>query len=151
MLKLFFHYIRNISESLCLKNYCVISFFQKLFNFSLGWTVESTFPSQDIIIFHRLLFLYILPNHQMNWNDWKMLICWCRTDICSCKLSAKVSFMLDTPFLVPPFCKLNHISVYFIQIITKSGWNLLIPFRESSAFFEVIPGVLGRSVNLNIA
>ena len=40
----FFHCIRNISESLYLKNYCVISFFQKLFNFFLVWTEESTSP-----------------------------------------------------------------------------------------------------------
>ena len=26
----------------------------------------------------------------------------------------------------------------------------LIPYRESDVFFEVIPGVLGRSVNFNI-
>ena len=49
-----------------------------------------------------------------------MLIRWCRTDICSCKLSEKVSLMLGNPFLVPSLCKLNHISVCFIQISTKS-------------------------------
>ena len=43
--------------------------------------------------------------------DWKMLIRWCRTDNCSCKLSEKVSLMLGNPFLVPCFCKLNYISV----------------------------------------
>ena len=53
----------------------------------------------------------------------KMHILWCRTDICNCKLSAKVSLMLDNPFLIPCLCKLNHISVCFIQISTK--WNYL--------------------------
>ena len=65
-----------------------------------------------------------------------------RTDIFSCKFSAKVSLMLDNPFLVPSLCKLNHISLCFIQISTKWPAKLLIPFRESTIFFEVIPGVL---------
>ena len=91
---------------------------------------------------HQELFLYILPSHYMNLRDqlWKMLILWCRTDICSSKFSAKVSLMLDNPFLVPSLCKLNHTSLCFIEISTKSPVKLLIPFRESN---EVIPGVLG--------
>ena len=80
----------------------------------------------------------------------KMHILWCRTDICSCKLSAKVSLMLYNPFPVPSLCKLNHISVCFIQISTKITYKQLIPFRECHVFVEVIPGVLGRSVNFNI-
>ena len=54
--------------------------------------------------------------------------------------------MLDNPFPVLSLCKLNHIS----QISTKITCKQLIPFRESYVFFEVIPGVLGRSVNFNI-
>ena len=42
-----------------------------------------------------------------------------RTDIFSCKFSAKVSLMLDNPFLVPSLRKLNHVSLCFIQISTK--------------------------------
>ena len=101
---------------------------------------------------HQVLFLYILSSHYRNLRDqpWKMLILWCKTDICSCKFSAKVSLMLDNPFLVPSLCKLNHISLCFIQISTKSPAKLLIPFRESNVFFEIIPDVLGRSVNFNI-
>ena len=104
---------------------------------------------------HHVLFIYIFPSHHMNLRetgheDWKMIILWCRTDICSCKLSAKVSLMLDNPFPVPYLCKLNDISVYFIQISTKITCKQLIPFRESNVFFEVIPVVLGRSVNFNI-
>ena len=57
---------------------------------------------------------------------------------------------LENPFPVPSLCKLNHISVCFIQISTKNTCNQLIPFRESHVFLEVIPGVLGRSVNFNI-
>ena len=63
-----------------------------------------------------------------------------RTYIFSCKFSAKVSLMLENPFLVLPFCKLNHISLSFIQISTKSPAKLLIPVRDSTVFFEVIPG-----------
>ena len=47
-----------------------------------------------------------------------------RTDIFSCKFSAKVSLMLENPFLVPFLCKLNHISLCFIQISTKSAYSL---------------------------
>ena len=61
----------------------------------------------------------------------KMHILWCRTDICSCKLSAKVSLMLDNPFPVLSLCKLNHISICFIQISTKITYKQLIPFEFS--------------------
>ena len=110
------------------------------------------FQHFDWDLTHQVLFLYILSSHPMNLRDqpWKMLILWCRTDICSCKFSAKVSLMLDNPFLVPSLCKLNHISLCFIQISTKSPAELLTSFRESMVFFEVIPGVLDRSVNFNI-
>ena len=46
------------------------------------------------------------------------------TDICSCKISAKVSLMLDNPFLVPSLCILNHISLCFIQSSTRSAYSL---------------------------
>ena len=112
------------------------------------------FQHFDWDLTHQVLFLYILPSHHMNLRDqpWKMLILWCRTDICSCKFSAKVSLMLDNPFLVPSLCKLNHISLCFIQISTKSPAKLLIPFRESTVFFffEIIVVVLGCSVNFKI-
>ena len=80
----------------------------------------------------------------------RMHILWYRTENCSCKLSANVSSVLDNPFPVPSLCQLNHISVCFIQISTKVTCKPLIPFRESHAFFEVIPSVLGHSVNFNI-
>ena len=101
---------------------------------------------------HQVLFLCILPSHHMNLRDqpWKMLILWCRTDICSCKFPAKVSLMLGNPFLVPSLCKLNHISLCFIQISTKSPANCLFPSGKAMYFFEVIPGDLGRSVTFNI-
>ena len=85
----------------------------------------------------------IIRTWEISIEDWKMLIRWCRTDIYCCKLSAKVSLMLDNPFLVPSLCKFHHISACFIQISTKSPAN-------SNVIFEVIPGVLGHSVNFNI-
>ena len=62
-----------------------------------------------------------------------------RTDICSCKFYVKVSLMLDNSFLAPFLCKLNHISLYFIQINTKSPAKLLFPFRESTVFLRSSP------------
>ena len=61
----------------------------------------------------HVLFVYILPSHHMNLRDQPWKILWCRTDIRSCKFSAKVSLMLDSPFLVPSLCKLNNISLCF--------------------------------------
>ena len=110
------------------------------------------FQHFDWDLTHQIFFLYVLPSHHINLRDqpWKMPILWCRADICSSKFSAKVSLMLDNPFLVPSLCKLNHISLCFIQISTKSSAKLLIPFKESNVFYEVIPSVLGHSVNFNI-
>ena len=101
---------------------------------------------------HQVLFLYILFSHHMKLRDqpWKMLILWYRTNIRSCKFSEKVSLMLENPFLVPSICRLNHISLCFIQISTKSPANGLFPSGKAMFFFEVILGVLGRSVNFNI-
>ena len=58
--------------------------------------------------------------------------------------------MLGNPFLAPSLCKLNHIiSLCFVQTSTKSPANCLFPSGKAMFFFEVIPGVLGRSVNFN--
>ena len=97
------------------------------------------FQHFDWDLTHQVLFLYILPSHHMNLrdqHDWKMLIRWCRTDICSCKLSAKVSLMLGNPFLVPSLCKLNHISLCFIQISTKSPAKSLISSGKAMFFWS---------------
>ena len=92
---------------------------------------------------------FIQPSYELDLRALKMHILWCRTDICSCKLSAKISLVLDNPFPVPSLCKMNHISVSFIQISTKTPTNNLFPLGKTM-FFKVIPGVLGRSVNFNI-
>ena len=100
------------------------------------------FQHSDWDLTHQVLFLYIFPSHHMNLrdqHDWKMLIRWCRTDICSCKISAKVSLMLDNPFLVPSLCKLNHISLCFIQISTKSAYSL----QGKQCFFWSHPRCFG--------
>ena len=104
------------------------------------------FQHFDWDLTHQVLFLYIFPSHHMNLrdqHDWKMLIRWCRTDICSCKLSAKVSLMLDNPFLVPSLCKLNHISVCLIQISTKLPANSLFPSGKAMFFFWSRPRYFG--------
>ena len=85
----------------------------------------------------------------------KCFICFNESSIkmikkCSFKLSAKVSLMLDNTFQVPSYCKLNNISVCFIQISTKSSANNLFPSGKAMFFFEVIPSVLGHSVNFYI-
>ena len=81
--------------------------------FWLGSDTSSTFS------------LHFTQHHHMSLREqpWKMLILWCRTDICCCKFCSKVSLMLDNPFLVPSLCKLNYISLCFIQISTKSLEN----------------------------
>ena len=99
------------------------------------------FQNFDWDLTHQVLFLYILPSHHMNLRDqpWKMLILWCRTDICCCKFSAKVTLMLDNPFLVLSLCKLNHISLCFIQISTKSAYSL----QGKQCFFWSHPRCFG--------
>ena len=99
------------------------------------------FQHSDWDLTHQVLFLYILPSHHMNLRDqpWKMLVLWCRTDICSSKFSAKVSLMLDNPFLVPSLCKLNYISLCFIQISTKSAYSL----QGKQCFFWSHPRCFG--------
>ena len=96
------------------------------------------FQHFDWDLTHQVLFLYILPSHHMNLRDqpWKILILWCRTDICSCKFSAKASLMLGNPFLVPSLCKLNYIILCFIQISTKSPANFLFPSGKAMVFWS---------------
>ena len=103
------------------------------------------FQHFDWDLTHQILFLYILPSHHMKMRDQprKMLILWCRTCISSSKFSAKVSLMLDNPFLVPSLCKLNHVSLCFIQISTKSPAKLLIPSRKGMKSSPVF-GPIGK-------
>ena len=78
------------------------------------------------------------------------------TDIFSWKFSVKVFLMLDNPFLVPSLCKLNYISLCFVQISTKSPAKLLIPFKESTVFFLSLPRCFGphgkfqHNINISI-
>ena len=109
-------------------------------NLSLELHVVSTF---DWDLTHQVLFLYIYfaqPSYELERpaleNSHTLVQ---RTDIFSCKFSVKVSLMLDNPFLVPSFCKFNHINLCFIQISTKSTAKLLIPFRESTVFLRSSP------------
>ena len=108
------------------------------------------FQDFDWDLTHQVLFLYIYfaqPSYELETPDLENAHTLAqRTDIFSCKFSVKVSLMLDNPFLVPSVCKLNHVSLYFIQISTKSPAKLLIRIRESTVF----PSVLGCLVNFNI-
>ena len=90
----------------------------------------------------RYFFFTFCPAmHHMNlrYQHWRLenAHSWRRTDIYSCKLSAKVSLMLDNLFLVPSFCKLNHISVCFIQISTKPPANSLFPLGKAMFFWSL--------------
>ena len=82
------------------------------------------------------------PSYELQRPALKTLL-WYRTDICSCKLSAKVSLMLDNPFPVPFLYKLSHISICFIQFSTRITYKQLIPFRESSVFLWSHPWCFG--------
>ena len=98
------------------------------------------FQHFDWDLTHQVLFLYIYfaqPSYELErpaLENAHTLVQ--RTDIFSCKFSVKVSLMLENPFLVPSLCKLNHISLYFIQISTKSPAKLLTSFGESSFFLS---------------
>ena len=85
----------------------------------------------------RYFFFIFYPAIIWTWLETlRMYIFWCRTDIWSCKFSAKVSLVLVISFPVPSLCKLNHISVCFIQISTKITYKQLIPFRENMFFWS---------------
>ena len=106
------------------------------------------FQHFDSDLTHQVLFLYIYfgqPSYELERPALENAHTLAqRTDIFSCPFSAKVSLILDKPFLVPSLCKLNHIRLCFIQISLKSPAKLFIPFRERTVcFFEAIPGVLG--------
>ena len=93
------------------------------------------FQHFDWDLTHQVLFLYIFPAIIWTWET-------SMTGKCSYVgaeltfVAAKVFLMLDNPFLVPSLCKLNHISLYFIQISTKSPAKLLTSFGESSFFLS---------------
>ena len=71
-----------------------------------------------------------------------MHMLWCRTNICSCKHSAKVSLMLDNTFPVPSLCKLHHSSGCFIQI--KHEDHLQTAYSlQGKAFFWSDPWCFG--------
>ena len=58
--------------------------------------------------------------------------------------------MLDNPFPVSFLCKLKNVRVYFLQNSKKITRKKVLKRREKAIFFEVIPGVLGCSINLKI-
>ena len=88
--------------------------FLNLVNLSLETHVVLTFWLESDTSGTFSLFL-AQPSLKIKIPVLKIHILWCRTDICSWKLSKKVSLMLVNPFPVTFLCKLKHISVYFIQ------------------------------------
>ena len=108
------------------------------------------FQHFDWDLTHQVLFLYIhfaQPSYERERpaleNAHTLLQ---TTDVFSRKFSAKVSLMLDNPFIVPSLCKWNYISFCFIQISTKLPATLLVPFTESTIFLKSSPvfGPLGK-------
>ena len=81
----------------------------------------------------------------------KMLIRWCSTGICICKLSAKVSLRLDNQFLVPSYCKLNHISVGSSRL-ARNYLQTAYSLHGKQCFFWSHPWCFGllRKFQLNI-
>ena len=111
-------------------------------NLSLKLHVVSTFwlgRDTSRIYFFFTFCPVIIRTWETSLEDWKMLLHWCRNYVCSWKLSAKVSLMLENPFLVPSLCKLNHISLCFIQISTKSPANSLFPSGKAMFFLKSSP------------
>ena len=109
---------------------------------------------------YQVLFLYIYfaqPSHELERlaleNAHTLAQ---RTDIFSCKFFAKISLMLDNPFLVSSLFKLNYNSLCFIQISTKPPEKLFIPFGESTVFVWSHPrcfwplGKFQRNIKISI-
>ena len=103
---------------------CLYLFDKQIFKFyKLEFGIACCFKILIGIWHIRYFFFHILPSHHLNL---KIHTLWCRTDICSWKLSAKVSSMLDNPLPVPFLC-----SVCFILKSIRITCEQLIPFRES--------------------
>ena len=107
-------------------------------NLSLELHVVSTFwLESDTLCTFSLYFAQ--PLLKLERLTLKIHILCCKTDICSWKLSAKVSLMLDNPVPIPFLYKLKHTNVYFIQKSIKITCRYLIPFRESHVFLKWSP------------
>ena len=86
----------------------------------------------------RYFFLIYYPakSYELDLKTLKMHILWCRTDICSCKLSAKISLVLVNPSSVPSLCKLNNISVVSSRLARRSPTNNLLPIGKTMLFWS---------------
>ena len=98
----------------------------------------------------RYFFFTFCPAIIWTWEtsieDWKMVIRWCRIDICSCKLSAKVSLMLDKPFLVLSLCKWT-ISAFVSSRLARNHLQAAYSLQGKRCFFWSHPrcfGLLGK-------
>ena len=77
-----------------------------------------------------------------------MYIFWCRNDICSSKLSANASLMLDNPFPVQLLCKLKSISICFTHNSMTITCKYLTSLKKTM-FLKMIPSDLCHSINFN--
>ena len=75
-------------------------------------------------------------------EHWKMLIRWCRNNIYSYKLSAKVSLMLDSPFLVP-FLVNWTISVFVSSRLAQNYLQTAYSLQGKQCFFWSHPRCFG--------
>ena len=103
----------------------------------MGWPLVSTFWLGSQVLSLYLYFAQLLYEHaRPALKNAHTLVQ--GTEIFSRKFSVKTVLMLDNPFLVPSFYKLNHISLCFVQIITKSAYSL-----QSNVFFWSHPRYFG--------
>ena len=108
------------------------------------------FQHFDWDLTNQVLFLYLLPSDHTYELErpaaLKMHMLWCRTDICSCKLSPKVSFMLHGPFPVPSLCKLNLSAFVSSRLARRSPTNSLFPSGKALFFYSDLRcfGLLGK-------
>ena len=79
---------------------------------------------------------YTKPSYKLERLALKMHILWCRTDICSCKLSAKVSLMLDNPFPFHLFVNWTISEFVSSRLARKSLANSWFPSEKAMFFWS---------------
>ena len=94
----------------------------------------------------------ILPSHHLKFRDqpWRHTYIGTLLLFVAAVFSAKVSLMLDNPFLVPFLCKLKFTSVFLSRRAWKSS-AIADSLQRHSRLFRVIPCVLHRLVNFKMA
>ena len=116
------------------------------------------FEDFDWDLTHQVLVQHILPSHHMNLRHqpWRLTLLWYRIDIFSCKLSAKVSLMLDNPFPVASCLFVNWAISVFVssRLAQKSPANSLFPSQGKQCFLWSHPwcsGLLSKFQHIKIS